>query len=186
MKTKKKTKKVTSEKEETPKDDEKDDAAGAEKEGAKAAEKGTPAKKEKKASTGGGGGSGWGRFGFSPPKKEARTGSITLTKPETIVVSKQRPAPTLALSLVPAGDLSLSLFQQPRETEYFLSQATAGTNLTADAHAKTRFGRVVSVCQVEGTCGSSEPVGTLLLLLLSLSSCFRCYRVFPRQFALDI
>ncbi|CAN0104293.1 unnamed protein product, partial [Ectocarpus fasciculatus] len=100
-KTKKKTKKATSKKEETPKDDKKDDAAaaaaaaGAEKEEKKAAEKGTPAKKEKKeekkaATTGGGGGGGggggWGRFGFSPPKKEASTSSITLTKPETIVV----------------------------------------------------------------------------------------------------
>ncbi|CAB1121219.1 unnamed protein product [Ectocarpus sp. CCAP 1310/34] len=90
----KKSKKATSKKEETPKDDKKDDAAGGgdeaaadgtEKEGGTAAEKGTPAKTEKKASTGGGGG-GWGRFGFAPPSKEASTSSITLTKPETIVV----------------------------------------------------------------------------------------------------
>ncbi|CAN0424408.1 unnamed protein product, partial [Ectocarpus sp. 8 AP-2014] len=90
----KKTKKAISKKEETPKDDKKDDAAGggdeaaadgAEKEGGKAAEKATPAKTEKKASTGGGGG-GWGRFGFAPPSKKASTSSITLTKPETIVV----------------------------------------------------------------------------------------------------
>ncbi|CAM9291887.1 unnamed protein product [Ectocarpus sp. 4 AP-2014] len=89
-----KTKKATSKKEETPKDDKRDDAAGggneaaadgAEKEGGETAEEATPAKTEKKASTGGGGG-GWGRFGFAPPSKKASTSSITLTKPETIVV----------------------------------------------------------------------------------------------------